>query len=49
MPFGLSLRLFAIEPVFSLCFGKAIDFGASKASKELFGELVRDGLACRWS
>lgn len=46
MPLSLSLSLLTIEPIFSLRFREAIDFGTGKASKEFLGELVRDGLAC---
>jgi hypothetical protein len=49
MSLSLSLGLLAVEPVFSLCFREAIDFGAGKACQEFLGKLVRDRLAFEWS
>jgi hypothetical protein len=42
---GLVLGLLAVEEVFALGLGEAVDFTTSEAGEELLGELVGDGLA----
>jgi hypothetical protein len=45
VPLGITLRLLAVDEVGALGLGETVDFAASKAGEELFGELVGDGLA----
>lgn len=43
---GLVLGPLAVEHVFTLCLGELVDLSTGKASEELLGELVGNGLAC---
>lgn len=43
---GLVLRLLAIDVVGALCLGQAVDFTASEAGEELFGEAVGYCFSC---
>lgn len=42
----LVLRPLAVVEVLALCLGKSVDFDTGEADKHLFGELMRDWLAC---
>jgi len=43
---GLVLGLLAVDVVHTLGLSELVDLGTSESGKELFGELVRDRLAC---
>ena len=46
--FGMTMSLNLVIFVHSLGLSKFVDLATNEASEEFLGELVRDGLACKW-
>jgi hypothetical protein len=46
--FGMTMGLDLVILVHSLGLSKFVDLATYEASKKFLGELVRDGLACKW-